>query len=309
MNILVRNVPKLLTEEKLMACFRPFGVVTAVSIIVDQTTGQSRGFGFVSMPQQAEGEAAIKGLHHTVILDEKIRVKEANPKYGPSYYAVNKQLPRVPEQSAPPRPAYPAPVRRERPPVKAGAREHRVPDERGHASTRAGGKPAYKPHSAGERSSHPYARFLKRDVTRPASAPRGERSSGYQGSSERSDRPKSQFPPRDGIKSAYQPRGERPFRPQAPTNSSARSSRPPTRFPGGDAERPRSPFRGERSAGYQGSPERSAQSGSRFPSRDAGRPEYKPRGSGERSSHPPARFPKRAGGRFNAPSRDRTRAR
>jgi len=83
MNILVRNMDRAVTEEMLAEKFRPFGTVASVTIVLDKQTGLSKGFGFVDMPVQAEGEAAIKKLNHTKLLKETIRVKQAAPKPVP----------------------------------------------------------------------------------------------------------------------------------------------------------------------------------------------------------------------------------
>lgn len=87
MNILVRNLSEKMTKEKLIELFQPFGTVSSASVVIDQATGRSRGFGFIEMTDQSEGEAAIAALHHKKIGINKIRVKEANPKFGPGYFA------------------------------------------------------------------------------------------------------------------------------------------------------------------------------------------------------------------------------
>jgi len=115
MNILVRNMARSVTEEKLLAKFRPFGTVTSASIVIDQETGQSKGFGFVEMPDQAESEAAIKALNHTKFFNEKIRVKEANPKFGPDYFSEHNQPQTATERPAPARTAHPSSMRTGKP--------------------------------------------------------------------------------------------------------------------------------------------------------------------------------------------------
>jgi len=82
MNILVRNMDRAVTEEMLMEKFKAFGAVSSVTVVLDKVTGLSKGFGFVDMPVQAEGEAAIKELNLTKFLKQTIRVKIAAPKPG-----------------------------------------------------------------------------------------------------------------------------------------------------------------------------------------------------------------------------------
>ena len=59
MNIYVGNLPFDAGEDDLRQAFAAFGQVSAVSIIKDQFTGQSRGFAFVEMPNNTEGTAAV----------------------------------------------------------------------------------------------------------------------------------------------------------------------------------------------------------------------------------------------------------
>jgi RNA recognition motif-containing protein len=77
MNIFVGNLPFTITEDKLMDLFVGFGEVTRINLIIDKTTGQPRGFGFVEMPTQSEAEAAIKGLNGTSIDGRAIKVNIA----------------------------------------------------------------------------------------------------------------------------------------------------------------------------------------------------------------------------------------
>lgn len=126
--------------------------------------------------------------------------------------------------------------------------------------------------------SKPYGGFQKRDGARP-SAPRGERSYGYQGSKERGSQQGTGSSHRDAGRPDYKPRGERAYDNR---NSSAGSGRPFARFEKHNSTMPSAP-RGERSFGYQGSKERGEQKGTGFSHRDSGRQEYKSRG--ERPYH------------------------
>ena len=55
----VGGIPYRTTEDELRTAFEEAGAVTSVSIISDRMTGRSRGFGFVEMASEAEGQAAI----------------------------------------------------------------------------------------------------------------------------------------------------------------------------------------------------------------------------------------------------------
>ena len=62
MNIYVGNLSYGMTEDALRQAFSAHGTVESARIIKDRDTGQSKGFGFVEMPNQQEAEAAIKEL-------------------------------------------------------------------------------------------------------------------------------------------------------------------------------------------------------------------------------------------------------
>ena len=61
-------------------CRTAFGTVSEVKLIMDRETGQSRGFGFVTMGNDSEGNAAIKGLDGKDKGGRKLKVNEARPK-------------------------------------------------------------------------------------------------------------------------------------------------------------------------------------------------------------------------------------
>jgi hypothetical protein len=60
MKLYVGNLSFDITERTLRELFEPFGTVSEVKLIMDRETGQSRGFGFVTMGNVSEGNAAIK---------------------------------------------------------------------------------------------------------------------------------------------------------------------------------------------------------------------------------------------------------
>jgi RNA recognition motif-containing protein len=80
MNIYVGNLPYSATEADLRELFSQFGEVTAVTLIMDKFSGQSKGFGFVEMARNAEADAAIKGLNETSFKGRNIKVNQAKPK-------------------------------------------------------------------------------------------------------------------------------------------------------------------------------------------------------------------------------------
>lgn len=80
MNIYVGNLPYTVSEADLNQAFSAFGKVSSVTLINDKFSGQSKGFGFVEMPDNSEADAAIKGLNETDFKGRKITVNQAKPK-------------------------------------------------------------------------------------------------------------------------------------------------------------------------------------------------------------------------------------
>jgi len=77
MNIYVGNLPYQLSEDDLKNAFGAYGEVASANIISDRYTQQSKGFGFVEMPNDAEAEAAINGLNDTELGGRNIKVNQA----------------------------------------------------------------------------------------------------------------------------------------------------------------------------------------------------------------------------------------
>jgi len=79
-NIFVGNLSFTATEDSVRALFEAYGVVERVSIVTDRDTGQPRGFGFVEMTNDAEGEKAIAALNGREHGGRDLNVSEARPK-------------------------------------------------------------------------------------------------------------------------------------------------------------------------------------------------------------------------------------
>ena len=80
MNIYVGNLPHSVTDDELRELFAEYGEVSTVNVINDKYTGQSRGFGFVEMPTQAEAEEAIKSLNMSDMKGRNLKVNQARPR-------------------------------------------------------------------------------------------------------------------------------------------------------------------------------------------------------------------------------------
>ena len=79
-NIFVGNLSFGATEDSLRALFEAYGTVQRVSIVTDRDTGQPRGFGFVEMTDDAEGDKAIAALNGRELGGRDLNVNEARPK-------------------------------------------------------------------------------------------------------------------------------------------------------------------------------------------------------------------------------------
>lgn len=240
MNILVRSLSKITTKETLEALFAKFGAVNAITIVNDNVTGASKGFGFVEMPNEAEAQKAISGLNARLVDGVKIRVKVAEPKP-----VVQESLPKAaPKRALPPRSIYPT----------------QKPDDKGAYGTRS--------HRSGGNYDEKPSAYRVTGSSRSDYRPAGERKYNSPRSGVANARPRPGFPYRAGT--GYKPRGERDFgRPgESSFGYSSGEGRKPANKPPG--ERKFSPARG-------GSISAKPRPG--FPVREGARPGYKPKGA------------------------------
>ena len=77
MKLYVGNLTFETTENDLQDLFEQHGKVTDVALINDRMTGRSRGFGFVTMGDNAEGTAAINALNGKEVNGRALTVNEA----------------------------------------------------------------------------------------------------------------------------------------------------------------------------------------------------------------------------------------
>ncbi len=76
----VGNLAYSTTEDDLRALFAQAGTVTSVALIKDRDSGQSKGFAFVEMGNQAEAEKAISMFNGTQMKDRELKVNLARPR-------------------------------------------------------------------------------------------------------------------------------------------------------------------------------------------------------------------------------------
>lgn len=80
MNIYVGNLAYKVTEDELKELFEEFGEVSRVNLVIDKFSGQSKGFGFVEMSDNASADDAIKALNGQSIQGRAIKVNQAKPR-------------------------------------------------------------------------------------------------------------------------------------------------------------------------------------------------------------------------------------
>ncbi len=80
MKIYVGNMSYDTTEEDLHLACKPFGKVISATIIKDKFSGRTKGFAFVEMSSDAEGQAAIAGLNGKELKGRELNVNEARPR-------------------------------------------------------------------------------------------------------------------------------------------------------------------------------------------------------------------------------------
>ena len=80
MNIFVAKLNFRTSEESLRDIFEQYGEVDSVKIVMDRDTGRSKGYGFVEMANDEEGNKAIDSLNESDLDGSRIVVKKARPR-------------------------------------------------------------------------------------------------------------------------------------------------------------------------------------------------------------------------------------
>jgi RNA recognition motif-containing protein len=78
--IYVGNLSYDTSEDELKELFAQAGTVASVALIKDRDTGQSKGFAFVEMSNQAEAEKAIQMFNGQSLKNRALKVNLARPK-------------------------------------------------------------------------------------------------------------------------------------------------------------------------------------------------------------------------------------
>ena len=80
MNIFVAKLSPSTTGDDLQELFSEYGEVTSAKVIMDKFTGNSKGYGFVEMSDDSEGQKAIDELDQSEFDNFTIVVKKAKPR-------------------------------------------------------------------------------------------------------------------------------------------------------------------------------------------------------------------------------------
>lgn len=76
----VGNLSKSTTQEELNTLFAQAGKVTAVEVIKERKSGESKGFAFVTMREQSEAEKAVSMFNAYSLSDHVLKVSPAKPR-------------------------------------------------------------------------------------------------------------------------------------------------------------------------------------------------------------------------------------
>jgi len=85
MNLFVANISKSVNDDALQALFAEFGEVKSVKIITDRYTGEPKGFGFVEMATDKQGQDAIQRLTNADFFGSRLVVSKARAKVSTGY--------------------------------------------------------------------------------------------------------------------------------------------------------------------------------------------------------------------------------
>lgn len=111
--LFIVGFPKDMEEIELVELFSSYGTVNTVTIVTDKESGESKGYGFITMTDQADADRAIAAMDGAEIDDRKISVRIAEDKRPPSPEPIKKSF--IPKAGLTQRRAEPEPIRKKRP--------------------------------------------------------------------------------------------------------------------------------------------------------------------------------------------------
>jgi len=80
--IYVGNLAKTTTQEEINTLFATAGTVTSTELVMDKSSGLSKGFAFVSMASQEDADKAISMFNAYSLADNTLKVNIAKPRVG-----------------------------------------------------------------------------------------------------------------------------------------------------------------------------------------------------------------------------------
>jgi RNA recognition motif-containing protein len=78
--LFVGSLPWSINDQILQNTFEAHGTVVSAKVVMDRTTGRSRGFGFVEMESSDDAQKAIRALNDSTLQGRNIIVNEAKPR-------------------------------------------------------------------------------------------------------------------------------------------------------------------------------------------------------------------------------------
>jgi RNA recognition motif-containing protein len=81
--IYVGGLPLSVNEEGLKTIFSAYGDVASVNLVKDGVTGESRGFGFVEIPEREQAEKAIEEMAGQEMEGHALTVERARERARP----------------------------------------------------------------------------------------------------------------------------------------------------------------------------------------------------------------------------------
>ncbi|XP_059299585.1 heterogeneous nuclear ribonucleoprotein 1-like [Lycium ferocissimum] len=90
--IFIGGLPLSLTEDELKEYFSSYGYVVEHQIMLDQITGRSRGFGFVTFDNEEAVEKVLSNGHMHELRGKQVEIKRAEPKRAGVEHASENRL-------------------------------------------------------------------------------------------------------------------------------------------------------------------------------------------------------------------------
>jgi len=77
MILIIRNIDRSVSQSTLFSLVAKYGRIAACDLVMDEKTGQSKGFAFVEMTSEKDANTAIRELNKRRVGKEELRVKKA----------------------------------------------------------------------------------------------------------------------------------------------------------------------------------------------------------------------------------------